>query len=86
MKKNNKIRSSIGGQAVLEGVMMRGKKSMATAVRTETGEITVENKYLKQTKTRQVINKIPFIRGVVNLFSQMFAGTALIMRSAEVFV
>ena len=85
MKKNNKIRSTIGGQAVLEGVMMRGKKSMATAVRTETGEITVENKYLKQTKARQVINKIPFIRGVVNLFSQMFAGTALIMRSAEVF-
>ena len=85
MKKCNKIRSSIGGQAVLEGVMMRGKKSMATAIRTETGEITVENKYLKQTKARQIINKIPFIRGVVNLFSQMFAGTALIMRSAEVF-
>lgn len=70
---------------MLEGVMMRGKKSMATAIRTETGEITVENKYLKQTKARQIINKIPFIRGVVNLFSQMFAGTALIMRSAEVF-
>ena len=52
---------------MLEGVMMRGKKSMATAIRTETGEITVENKYLKQTKARQIINKIPFIRGVVNL-------------------
>ncbi len=85
MKKNKKIRSTIGGQAVLEGVMMRGKKSMATAVRTETGEITIENKYLKQTKARQVVNKIPFVRGVVNLFSQMFAGTGLIMRSAEVF-
>lgn len=85
MKKNRKIRSNIGGQAVLEGVMMRGKKSMATAIRTETGEITLENKYLKQTKTRERVNKIPFIRGIVNLFTQLFAGTALIMRSAEVF-
>lgn len=85
MKKNRKIRSNIGGQAVLEGVMMRGKKSMATAIRTETGEITLENKYLKQTKARERVNKIPFIRGIVNLFTQLFAGTALIMRSAEVF-
>lgn len=85
MKKNRKTRSNIGGQAVLEGVMMRGKKSMATAIRTETGEITVENKYLKQTKSRERINKIPLIRGIVNLFTQLFAGTALIMRSAEVF-
>ena len=41
MKDKKKFRSAIGGQAVLEGVMMRGESSMATAVRDETGEIQV---------------------------------------------
>lgn len=78
-------RTSIGGQAVLEGVMMKGANSVATAVRAQNGEITVESKYVKSVKERNVILRLPFIRGVVNLCTQLFAGTGILMRSAEVY-
>ena len=42
-----KYTSKIGGQAVIEGVMMRGERSMATAVRDEKGNIVVESRYIK---------------------------------------
>ena len=72
-KKNCAVkRTSIGGQAVLEGVMMKGATAIATAVRTETGEITVESKRIKSTKERSKITRVPFIRGIVNLVSQLY--------------
>ena len=85
--KKNKIacRTSIGGQAVLEGVMMKGSRSVATAVRSATGEITVENKYTKPMKERNWFLRLPFVRGVVNLVTQLFQGTGIMMRSAEVY-
>lgn len=88
VKKNKSkatCRTSIGGQAVLEGVMMKGSRSIATAVRSATGEITVENKYTKSMKERPWILRVPFIRGVVNLITQLFQGTGIMMRSAEVY-
>jgi len=78
-------RTSIGGQAVLEGVMMKGARSMATAVRAPSGDITVESKYIKSAKEKNAFLRLPFIRGVVNLVSQLFQGTGIIMRSAEVY-
>jgi release factor-specific protein-(glutamine-N5) methyltransferase len=85
-KKNCAVkRTSIGGQAVLEGVMMKGATAIATAVRTETGEITVESKRIKSTKERSKILRLPFIRGVVNLISQLYDGMGILMRSAEVY-
>lgn len=78
-------RTSIGGQAVLEGVMMKGEHSIATAVRTPSGDITVESKYIKSPKERNVFFRLPFVRGVVNLFTQLFQGTGIMMRSAEVY-
>ncbi len=78
-------RTSIGGQAVLEGVMMKGSRSIATAVRNASGEITVESKYIKSTKEKNLFFRLPFVRGVVNLVSQLFQGTGIIMRSAEVY-
>ncbi|UKI21858.1 MAG: peptide chain release factor N(5)-glutamine methyltransferase [Christensenella sp.] len=78
-------RTSIGGQAVLEGVMMKGEHSIATAVRTPSGDITVESKYIKSPKERNWFLRLPFIRGVVNLFTQLFQGTGIMMRSAEVY-
>lgn len=77
--------TSIGGQAVLEGVMMKGSRSIATAVRTPSGEITIESKYTKRAKERNAFLRLPFVRGVVNLFTQLFEGTGIIMRSAEVY-
>lgn len=78
-------RTYIGGQAVLEGVMMKGRTSMATAVRTESGEITVEAKRIKDASKRGVFFRLPFVRGVVNLVTQLFMGVGVLMRSAEVF-
>lgn len=77
-------RTNIGGQAVLEGVMMKGARSIATAVRTPDGDITVESKYVKDAKQRNAFLRLPFVRGVVNLFTQLFQGTGIMMRSAEV--
>ncbi len=89
MAKNEKIkackRTSIGGQAVLEGVMMKGATSIATAVRTETGEIVVESKRVKSAKERNLFFRLPFIRGVVNLITQLYDGMGILMRSAEVY-
>ena len=78
-------RTSIGGQAVLEGVMMKGETVVATAVRTEAGEITVESKRVKSPKERNAFLRLPFVRGVVNLVTQLFEGMRILMRSAEVY-
>lgn len=83
--KNNNKKTSIGGQAVLEGVMMRGKTSMATAVRDADGIIRVETKRLNDGKKPNRFLRLPLIRGVVSFGSSLFGGTRVLMRSAEVF-
>ncbi|NCA66998.1 MAG: peptide chain release factor N(5)-glutamine methyltransferase [Clostridia bacterium] len=72
----------IGGQAVLEGVMMRGRTSYATAVRTPEGKIVIESERISPPKKW---SKIPIIRGVLNFLSMMYLGMKILMRSAEVF-
>lgn len=84
-KTPKKCGTYIGGQAVLEGVMMMGKTCMATAVRDPDGEVQVETKRLKRSKAAQTASKIPFVRGVVNLFSSLVRGTKTLMRSAAVY-
>ena len=84
-KKKKEKRVSIGGQAVLEGVMMRGARSMATAVRDESGKIRVETKRMKDVNKRCLFLRLPIVRGVVSFISSLFGGTAVLMRSAEVF-
>ncbi|MBO4572837.1 MAG: peptide chain release factor N(5)-glutamine methyltransferase [Clostridia bacterium] len=81
-KKCNK--TSIGGQAVMEGVMMRGYSSMATAVRDSDGVIRVETERLRPIKDRSFIFRVPIIRGAINFFSSLVTGTKILMRSAEV--
>ncbi len=80
-----KYTSKIGGQAVLEGVMMRGERSMATAVRDEKGNIVVESKYITPISERPKIYRVPFIRGIFNFFDSMASGMKTLMRSGEVF-
>lgn len=84
-KRKKEKRVSIGGQAVLEGVMMRGARSMATAVRDESGKIRVETKRLKDVNKRCLFLRLPIVRGVVSFISSLCGGTAVLMRSAEVF-
>lgn len=83
MKKVN--RCNIGGQAVLEGVMMLGAKSMATAVRDETGRIQVESKRTKPLREKSVLRRIPFVRGALNFASTMYMGVKVLLRSTAVF-
>ena len=78
-------KASIGGQAVLEGVMMRGESSMATAVRDQDGIIRLETKRITPTKKRNIFLRLPIIRGVVAFISSLFGGMNVLMRSAEVY-
>ena len=85
-KKTTKKRcTSIGGQAVIEGVMMRGASSMATAVRDADGIIRVESKRLTPISKRSFLWRAPLIRGFLSLGSSFITGTKTLMRSAEVF-
>ena len=63
----------VGGQAVIEGVMMRGPKAIATAVRRKDGTIVYRKKILDDKKNKWF--KMPFIRGVLALFDAMVIGT-----------
>ncbi|MDE6667814.1 MAG: peptide chain release factor N(5)-glutamine methyltransferase [Clostridia bacterium] len=84
-KKTKKCGTYIGGQAVLEGVMMMGKTCMATAVRDPSGEVQVEAKRLTRKESTKKATKIPFIRGIVNLVLSLVSGAKTLMRSAAVY-
>lgn len=74
--------TSIGGQAVLEGVMMRGPYKTACAVRKPDGEIVVEENE-NGSKTRPKFCKLPIIRGCVNFIDSLIIGMKALMFSAE---
>ena len=84
-KKKKDSRTYIGGQAVLEGVMMRGKTAYATAVRDPEGNIQVESRRLNLSKGMRIVSKIPLVRGVVSFVSSLVTGSKILMRSAEVY-
>lgn len=85
MSKNKKNTTSIGGQAVIEGVMMRGESSMATAVRDADGIIRVESKRVTPARKRNLFFRLPIVRGVYSFLSSLIVGTEILTRSAEVF-
>ncbi len=74
-------RTNIGGQAVIEGVMMRGKKVYAMAVRNPQGSITVEK---NQCSTKKGFFKLPLLRGMAAFLDSLIMGTKIMMRSAEI--
>jgi uncharacterized protein YqhQ len=76
-------KTSIGGQALMEGIMMRGPEITAMAVRNTEGEIVIE-KFPTETKKRSKFFKLPIIRGVFNYVDSMVLGTKCLMRSAEI--
>ena len=85
-KKDKKVtKTSIGGQAVLEGVMMRGRTAMATAVRDAEGKIRMETKRVTPPDKQPWFLRLPIIRGVVNFINSMVGGSKTLMRSAEVY-
>jgi uncharacterized protein YqhQ len=74
----------IGGQAVLEGVMMRGKKVWAVAARDEQGEIHVEQHALKSANSQKKYLQWPVIRGIVALGQSLALGTKSLSISARI--
>lgn len=74
---------NIGGQAVLEGVMMRAPRAMAIAVRRPSGEIVVKRESLPPLSERYRIVKFPIIRGAVALFTSLILGIRALNFSAN---
>ncbi len=83
--RKKKQRTYIGGQAVIQGVMMRGKRGMATVVRDDNGEMQTEAERIRAKKRRKW-TRFPFVRGVVNFVQSIVLGMKSLMRSAEVAV
>lgn len=84
MKNNNCTKkTSIGGQALLEGIMMRGPQVTAMAVRNPDGEIVLEKEETASAKAPKIF-KIPIIRGVYNMILSFKLGYKYLMRSAEI--
>lgn len=75
--------SGIGGQAVLEGVMMKNDEKYAVAVRKPDGEIEVELENYQGVLAGSAVKKIPFIRGIFNFIDSMILGTKCLNYSAE---
>ena len=81
-KKTHK--TSVGGQALIEGVMMQGPRGMATAVRKPDGEILTEYHTIKLLRNKNKFFNIPIIRGIVGFVESMVMGYKTLMYSAEV--
>ncbi|HAE91774.1 MAG TPA: DUF1385 domain-containing protein [Tissierella sp.] len=77
--------TSIGGQALIEGVMMRGPKDIAIAVRKPNKEIEIKKERLNTLGMKYKIFQLPFLRGVVGLIEALMFGTRALMYSAEFF-
>ena len=76
--------SNIGGQAVLEGIMMKNEEEYAVAVRKPDGQIEVKvDTYEGVAKKLGEIKKIPFIRGVFSFVDSLVLGMSTIMYSAS---
>lgn len=80
---NPKHKTSIGGQALIEGVMMRGPKDVSIAVRKPNKEIELKVDKLNTLAMKHKILGLPFIRGVVGLVEALSIGTKALMYSAE---
>ena len=76
-------KTSIGGQALIEGIMMRGPEKSVMAVRMKDGSIDVSEMTINTIKDKSVFFRLPIIRGVVNFVESMIVGYKAMMESAD---
>ncbi len=76
-------KTSIGGQALIEGIMMRGPKRTTMAVRNPEGGITLESRETDNS-VKPKIYRVPFVRGIFGFIDSMKIGYRCLMRSAEI--
>lgn len=77
--------SGVGGQAVMEGIMMRNQERYAVAVRKPNGEIEIKVSDYKGSVKNKIIKELPIIRGVVSFFDSLYLGMSTLMYSASFF-
>lgn len=82
-KNKNKHKTSVGGQALIEGIMMRGPKGAAMSVRLPSGEIETEFKDVRPWRDKNKFFRIPLIRGIVGFVESLVTGYGYLMESAE---
>lgn len=83
MSKNLKHKTSIGGQALIEGIMMRGPKGTAMSLRLPDGSIETEVEEYIPWKNKCKLLGLPLVRGVVGFAESMVTGYKYLMKSAD---
>ena len=73
-----------GGQAVMEGVMMRGRQSVAVAIRRPEGDMYVYEEALNSKLYRSKVFRLPFLRGILVLWEMLVLGTRMMTLSANI--
>jgi uncharacterized protein YqhQ len=84
-RKRSKVYSGIGGQAVIEGIMMRNGEKYAVAVRRPDGKVDIDTQTHKQFMQGSFILKVPFLRGMFVFIDSLMLGTRAINYSAEAY-
>lgn len=82
-QKETKFKTSVGGQALIEGIMMRGPKGSAMSVRLPDGTIDTEYKTFKLFSDKSKFFKLPLVRGMFNMIDSLKIGYSCLMESAE---
>lgn len=82
-KKRNPRMGTVGGQAVMEGVMMKSREGVAVAVRKPDGEVVVRQSEAKSIKDKYKALNLPLIRGIVNFIEMMILSFSTLTASAE---
>ena len=83
-KQNSAFRTTIGGQALIEGILMRGPEKQAIVVRSPEG-LVIREENLRLVKDKYPILGLPLIRGSVTFLDSMFKGVKALMFSADYF-
>ncbi len=80
---SKKHKTSVGGQALIEGIMMRGPKGVAMSVRLPNGTIETEYKDVKPWREKNKFFSLPLVRGIVGFVESLVTGYGYLMESAE---
>lgn len=75
-------KTTIGGQALIEGIMMVGPERTAIAVRKGDGTVYIEE--IKQSEKVSYFEKVPFVRGCIRFWKMLVTGTGALMKSADI--
>lgn len=83
MKEKQMKFASVGGQALIEGIVMKGPKGAAMSVRLPSGEIETEFKHETPWRDKNAFFKLPLVRGIVGFVESLVTGYKYLMESAE---